>query len=60
VMMTAVSFIIGVLAMYVASGGGAHTRPIIGKKVFTGKLVGTVVGILLKPALLVLLQRCLL
>ncbi|MGS6284922.1 efflux RND transporter permease subunit, partial [Enterobacter asburiae] len=34
VMMTAVSFIIGVLALMVAPGGGGHSRRIIGTTVF--------------------------
>ncbi|HIB8959504.1 TPA: efflux RND transporter permease subunit, partial [Enterobacter ludwigii] len=57
VMMTAVSFIIGVLPMMLASGAGAQSRRIIGTTVFSGMLVATVVGILFIPALFVLFQR---
>ncbi|MGS6255517.1 efflux RND transporter permease subunit, partial [Enterobacter asburiae] len=57
VMMTAVSFIIGVLPMMVATGAGAQSRRIIGTTVLSGQLVATVVGILFIPALLVLLHR---
>ncbi|MGS6259895.1 hypothetical protein ACVGWW_01335, partial [Enterobacter hormaechei] len=45
VMMTAVSFIIGVLAMIVAPRRGAPSRPQIGTKVLSGLLVGTLVGL---------------
>ncbi|MBB1200255.1 efflux RND transporter permease subunit [Enterobacteriaceae bacterium 89] len=57
VMMTAVSFIIGVLPMMLATGAGAKSRRIIGTTVFSGMLVATVVGILFIPALYVLFQR---
>uniref|UniRef100_UPI0006684E2F efflux RND transporter permease subunit n=2 Tax=Enterobacter TaxID=547 RepID=UPI0006684E2F len=57
VMMTAVSFIIGVLPMMLATGAGAQSRRIIGTTVFSGMLVATVVGILFIPALFVLFQR---
>ena len=57
VMMTAVSFIIGVLPMMLASGAGAQSRRIIGTTVFSGMLVATVVGIVFIPALFVLFQR---
>ncbi|MGS6330892.1 hypothetical protein ACVGWG_00355, partial [Enterobacter asburiae] len=57
VMMTAVSFIIGVLALMLAPRPGAHTRPINGTPGLTGKLVGTRVGIRFIPAQFVLLQR---
>ncbi|MGS6260916.1 efflux RND transporter permease subunit, partial [Enterobacter hormaechei] len=57
VMMTAVSFIIGVLALMLGPGGGAPRRRIIGTNVFTGIVVGTVVGIFLITAHLVLLSH---
>ncbi|MEB7569479.1 efflux RND transporter permease subunit [Enterobacter mori] len=57
VMMTAVSFIIGVLPMMLATGAGAQSRRIIGTTVFSGKLGATVVGLLFIPALFVLFQR---
>ncbi len=57
VMMTAVSFIIGVLPMMLATGAGAQSRRIIGTTVFSGMLVATVVGIVFIPALFVLFQR---
>lgn len=57
VMMTAVSFIIGVMPMMLATGAGAQSRRIIGTTVFSGMLAATVVGVLFIPALYVLFQR---
>ena len=57
VMMTAVSFIIGVLPLMLATGAGAQSRRIIGTTVFSGMVMATVVGILFIPALYVLFQR---
>lgn len=57
VMMTAVSFIIGVMPMMLATGAGAQSRRIIGTTVFSGMLVATAVGILFIPSLFVLFQR---
>ena len=57
VMMTAVSFIIGIMPMMFATGAGAQSRRIIGTTVFSGMLVATVIGILFIPSLYVLFQR---
>ncbi|MEW5559456.1 efflux RND transporter permease subunit [Enterobacter asburiae] len=57
VMMTAVSFIIGVLPMMLASGAGAQSRRIIGTTVFSGMLVATVIGLIFIPSLYVLFQH---
>ncbi len=56
-MMTAVSFIIGIMPMMLATGAGAQSRRIIGTTVFSGMLVATMVGILFIPSLYVLFQR---
>ncbi len=53
-MMTAVSFIIGIMPMMLATGAGAQSRRIIGTTVFSGMLVATMVGILFIPSLYVL------
>ncbi|MGS6333847.1 efflux RND transporter permease subunit, partial [Enterobacter asburiae] len=45
VMMTAVSFIIGVLPMMLGPGAGGQSRPIIRTTVLTGMLVATLVGL---------------
>ncbi len=57
VMMTAVSFIIGIMPMMLATGAGAQSRRIIGTTVFSGMLVATMVDILFIPSLYVLFQR---
>lgn len=56
VMMTAISFILGVLPLVMASGAGAMSRHIIGVTVFSGMLLSTTVGILFIPALYVRIQ----
>lgn len=57
VMMTAISFILGVLPLVFASGAGAMSRQIIGITVFWGMLMATAVGILFIPAFYLHLQR---
>ena len=56
VLMTAFTFILGVLPMVVANGAGANSRIAIGVPVFYGMLVGTGVGLILIPMLYVLFQ----
>lgn len=51
VLMTAFSFILGVLPMVIATGAGANSRRAIGTTVFAGMLLATQVGIFLIPAL---------
>lgn len=57
VMMTAISFILGVLPLVLACGAGAMSRHIIGVTVFSGMLLSTTAGILFIPALYVHIQR---
>lgn len=56
VLMTAFTFILGVLPMVFASGAGSAARRAIGSTVFWGMTVATVFGIVLIPALYVLFQ----
>jgi len=56
VMMTALSFLLGVIPLLVASGAGAASQKAIGIAVFGGMLAATVVGVILVPILYVLLQ----
>ncbi len=56
VLMTAFTFILGVLPMVIASGAGANSRIAIGVPVFYGMLVGTGAGLILIPMLYVLFQ----
>ncbi len=51
VLMTAFTFILGVLPMVLATGAGAASRRAIGTTVFFGMLAATVLGIVLVPAL---------
>jgi hydrophobe/amphiphile efflux-1 (HAE1) family protein/NodT family efflux transporter outer membrane factor (OMF) lipoprotein len=56
VLMTAFTFILGVLPMMFAGGAGSASRRAIGTTVFFGMLAATVIGIVLVPALYVLFQ----
>ena len=57
IMMTAFSFILGVVPLLLASGAGAASRRSIGTTVFSGMLAATVVGTLLVPVFWVAIQR---
>ena len=57
ILMTAFSFILGVLPLLVASGAGAEARKVMGMTVFSGMLAATVIGVLVVPALFVLVER---
>ncbi|WP_415906771.1 efflux RND transporter permease subunit [Neptuniibacter sp. QD72_48] len=56
VLMTAFSFILGVMPLLTASGAGAASRISIGFVVFGGMLLATVIGIFFIPALFVAMQ----
>ncbi len=57
ILMTALSFIFGVLPLLIASGAGAEARKVMGMTVFSGMLVATLIGVLLVPAMYVLVER---
>ncbi len=57
VLMTAFTFILGVLPMVIAQGAGAASRRAIGVTVFSGMLAATVLGIILVPGLYALFQN---
>ncbi|MBT8052522.1 MAG: multidrug efflux RND transporter permease subunit [Xanthomonadales bacterium] len=57
ILMTAFSFILGVLPLLIASGAGAEARKVMGMTVFSGMLAATVLGVLIIPALYVLVER---
>jgi len=57
ILMTAFSFILGVLPLLVASGAGAEARKVMGMTVFSGMLVATAVGVLIVPALFIFVER---
>lgn len=56
VMMTALSFLLGVVPLLIASGAGAASQKAIGIAVFGGMLAATVLGVIIVPVLYVLLQ----
>jgi HAE1 family hydrophobic/amphiphilic exporter-1 len=56
VLMTAFSFILGVIPLLVATGAGAASRQVLGMVVFSGMMVATVVGIVAVPMLYYVIQ----
>jgi HAE1 family hydrophobic/amphiphilic exporter-1 len=57
ILMTAFSFILGVLPLLVASGAGAEARKVMGMTVFSGMLAATLIGVLVVPALFVMVEK---
>ncbi|WP_319777873.1 multidrug efflux RND transporter permease subunit [Maridesulfovibrio sp.] len=57
VLMTAFSFVLGVLPLLIATGAGAGSRKSIGVTVFSGMTAATIVGILLIPGLYAVFQN---
>jgi multidrug efflux pump subunit AcrB len=56
VLMTAFTFILGMLPMVFATGAGAASRRALGVPVFYGMLIGTIAGLFLIPLFYVLVQ----
>ena len=56
ILMTAFSFILGVLPLVIADGAGAGSRRALGTAVFGGMLAATVMGVVFVPALYVIFQ----
>ena len=57
ILMTALSFLLGVIPLVIATGAGAVSRRSLGTAVFGGMLLATVVGIFLIPFLYYGVQR---
>ncbi len=57
ILMTAFSFILGVIPLLIATGAGAEAGKVMGMTVFAGILVATVVGVLIVPALYIFVER---
>ena len=57
ILMTAFSFILGVVPLVLATGSGANSRRMMGVAVFSGMLVATVIGVFLTPAFFVIVER---
>jgi HAE1 family hydrophobic/amphiphilic exporter-1 len=56
-LMTAVSFILGVLPLVIATGAGAVSRQSLGTAVCGGMLFSTILGVMLIPVFYVVIQR---
>jgi HAE1 family hydrophobic/amphiphilic exporter-1 len=56
VLMTAFSFILGVIPLLLASGAGAESRKVLGATVFGGMLVATVASLIFVPMLYFIVQ----
>ena len=56
VLMTALSFVLGVMPLVIAAGAGAASRRSLGTAVFGGMLLSTVVGTLLVPSFYAAIQ----
>jgi multidrug efflux pump subunit AcrB len=57
VLMTAFTFILGVVPLVIATGAGAASRNSLGTTVFGGMLVATMLSLGLVPVLFVVLER---
>ena len=57
VMMTAVSFILGMIPLVMATGAGANARQALGIAILGGMTAATTIGVLFIPGLYVLVQR---
>ena len=57
ILMTIISFLLGILPLVYASGAGAASRQSLGTAVFGGMIMSTVLTLLLTPILFVVLQR---
>ena len=57
VMMTALSFVVGIAPMVVASGAGANSRRAIGTTTFWGMVAASFIGIMFLPGLFAVFQR---
>jgi HAE1 family hydrophobic/amphiphilic exporter-1 len=57
ILMTALSFVFGVLPLLVATGAGAEARKVMGMAVFAGMLAATALGVFFVPLLFVLVER---
>ncbi|MFT6901685.1 MAG: HAE1 family hydrophobic/amphiphilic exporter-1 [Colwellia sp.] len=57
VLMTALSFILGVIPLVMSSGAGASSRIFLGVTVLSGMLAATILGTLLVPYFYMMIQR---
>ncbi|MDH3978350.1 MAG: efflux RND transporter permease subunit, partial [Gammaproteobacteria bacterium] len=57
ILMTAFSFILGVIPLLIATGAGAEARKVMGMTVFAGMLASTVIGVIIVPALYIFIEK---
>ena len=57
ILMTAFSFILGVIPLLLASGAGARSRVSLGTAVFGGMLIYTILGVFFIPVLYVVMEQ---
>jgi HAE1 family hydrophobic/amphiphilic exporter-1 len=57
ILMTAFSFILGVLPLLTASGAGAEARKVMGMALLGGMLIATILGVFFYPMLYVLIGK---
>ena len=57
ILMTAFSFILGVVPLVVATGAGSASRRVMGTAVFGGMLIATLMGIFLIPVFYLIIQK---
>jgi HAE1 family hydrophobic/amphiphilic exporter-1 len=57
ILMTAFAFILGVTPLLTATGAGSQARIVMGMAVFSGMLIATILGVLLVPALFVMIEK---
>ncbi len=55
-MMTALSFVLGVIPLLIASGAGAESRKVLGTAVFGGMLAATAISLAAVPMLYYVVQ----
>jgi len=57
ILMTAFSFILGVLPLVVASGAGAESRKVMGMALLGGMSVATIIGVFMTPMLFIFIGK---
>jgi len=57
ILMTAFSFILGVIPLLIATGAGAEARKVMGMAVFSGLFIATLIGVFFYPMLFVLIGK---
>ena len=57
ILMTAFSFILGVLPLVIASGAGAEARKVMGMALLGGMTIATIIGVVLYPMLFVFIGK---